>query len=132
MKKFLLISFVFVTLLLIGCDNKLSEAPKFEIYDLEMQRDIGYVLDKTTNVMYISKQNNQSDYTLKITPPTQLDDLSEVMIWCNDIPFTNGEMFYSNGKDIYVTLPKGNRTFTKISIRWKSNSKIEDYFVTYK
>lgn len=131
MKKLLFVFMGLGFVTLSGCNSTLNQYPNFTVYDLEMQRDVDYILDKTANVVYISGKNNQSDYTLKITPPTELKDLSEVMIWCNDIPFANNQMFFSNGKDVYITLPKGNRTFTKISIRWKINSKKQDYFVTY-
>ena len=132
MKKLtILVFFMIFSVFLTGCQTLSNYDADFKIYDYEMEREINYSIDKTNNVIFVPKPTD-SDYTLKITPPNDLVDFSEVKIWCNDILFQNNNLFYSNGKDIFISLPKDNRTFAKISIQWNFKSRVQDYFITYR
>lgn len=132
MKKLTIsVFFMIFSVFLMGCQTLSNYDADFKIYDYEMEREINYSIDKTNKVIFVPKPTD-SDYTLKITPPNDLVDFSEVKIWCNDILFQNNNLFYSNGKDIFISLPKDNRTFTKISIQWNFKSRVQDYFITYR
>ena len=118
--------------MLVFCGCKSTSKLNFDVLNLELQKPIKYVFDEKNNIIEIDKTEMDNPVTIKIIPPSNLKDLSEVRVWCNDIPFVNSSMFYSNGKQIYITLPKTKRTTTTISVKWTFNSKKQEYIVLFK
>lgn len=129
MKKYIMFAFILLVMVS-GCSYSDSNAT-IEVYDFELQRVAQYQTDEENNIIFINNYKSENDYTVKISPPKDLKDLSEVRIWFNEIPFTNSDMFFSNGKEIYITLPKDKRLTSKVTIQWMFNSKKQDYFITY-
>ena len=130
-KKNLIFILILALLFFCGCSQKQVFNPTIDVYSTNMEQKIEYSFDEINRIIEVQKTDDAQHITIKLTPPQNLINLSEVQVWCNGESFFKNDNFFSNGKEIFVTLPSGERTTTVISVKWNYNSEKQDYYVKF-
>ena len=125
MKKFVYFFILLLCVVFVGCEKQ-SYVPKFEVVSPN-QIECKYTFDKVNNIITVEEY---CDYVvIKLSPPPNLKDLSEIKVWFNGEQFKDCNNIYSNGNDIFIKINSSDESLNVLTVKWNKCTKVQDFYI---